>query len=73
MLTSFFFVEDQKLASRYCFARIAGPFIGAIIAGIFFLFQREILNEADKLFVTGEMMNGKRNQSIVLLEEVSDI
>jgi glycerol uptake facilitator-like aquaporin len=38
MLTSFLFVSDQPLAARYCFARIAGPFIGAIIAGIFFLF-----------------------------------
>jgi glycerol uptake facilitator-like aquaporin len=60
MLTSMIFSSDVTLASRYCFARLAGPFIGAIISGIFFLFQRELLNEADKLFVGGEIMRQKK-------------
>lgn len=49
-LTSLIFCPDNSLAWRYVFARLAGPFIGAIIAGLFFMIQREVLNEADNLF-----------------------
>ena len=50
LITSLIFVPNTPLSPRYIFARLIGPFIGAIFAGMFFLFQREVLHEADNLF-----------------------
>ena len=55
MLTSYIFIPGTDLAGRYVFARIAGPFIGAVIAGVFFLCQREMLEEADNLIHGGRI------------------
>ena len=38
MITSLIFVPNTPLATRYIFARLVGPFIGAIFAGMFFLY-----------------------------------
>ena len=55
MLTSYIFIPGTDLAGRYVFARIAGPFIGAVIAGVLFLCQREMLEEADNLIHGGRI------------------
>ena len=60
MCTSLIFKPDSDLAPRYLFARLAGPFIGAIIAGLFFRFQREVLFEADNLF-RGDLAQSMRS------------
>jgi hypothetical protein len=55
MLTTYIFIPGTQLSGRYVFARIVGPIIGAIIAGIFFLMQREMLEEADNLISGGRI------------------
>jgi len=55
MLTSYIFIPGTSLSIRYTLARLIGPFIGAIMAGIFFLFQREMLEEADNLIHGGRI------------------